>query len=407
MNKKLLIAIIVIVVIAVGGYFLLKQKSTNDKIHANEPSEIVIGYNCDMSGGTIAPFGVSGMQGFQIAVDEINAKGGILGKKIRPVILDDKADKEISKKNMEQLIFQDKAVAVIGPANSTNALYWLELAQENEIIVIVPIATASEITTKYSERPRNYIFGIRNLDKVQSSTLIAWAIQKTNNGKIAVIYEPTPFGLQGEKDATEVLARWGKIPVLTKSFDKNASIEDLAKIIKAAKEAKADGIYFFSYPEYTAKLLKAVKQVKDYNPVMFGPAANSANELWDTAGNLAQDFVFISSFNSDRDQKTKELNAKVIKKYGNPPAKFSATAIAYDSVYLIKASIEKSGSTDKVAVRDALETIEKYDGVYKFYDNPFDKMNHDALNSKDFYLAKWVDGTVVDIKDDISKLEIR
>jgi branched-chain amino acid transport system substrate-binding protein len=125
------------------------------------------------------------------------------------------------------------------------------------------------------------------------------------------------------------------------------------------------------------------------------------------AGNFTLDFVFISAFNSTRDQKTKELNAKVIKKYGNPPAKFATTAIAYDSVYLIKASIEKSGSTDKVAIHDALENIEKYDGVYKFYDNPFDKMNHDALNSKDFYLAEWVDGTVVDTKDDVSKLEIR
>jgi len=85
------------------------------------------------------------MAWYKMAVDEINAAGGILGKQIRPVILDDQADKNISKANMEQLIFEENAVAVIGPANSANALYWLDLAQDNEMIVISHIATATEM----------------------------------------------------------------------------------------------------------------------------------------------------------------------------------------------------------------------------------------------------------------------
>src|SRR4030043_714635 len=112
--NKLLIGIIVMVLIASGVYFFIKE--TGKK--AEGPDEIIVGYNADQSAGPTANFGVWGRQGFEIAVEEINAKGGILGKQIKTVILDDKAAKKISKANMGQLIFQDHALAVIGPANS-------------------------------------------------------------------------------------------------------------------------------------------------------------------------------------------------------------------------------------------------------------------------------------------------
>ena len=368
--------------------------------------EIVIGYNADQSNSSVAGYGVSSREGFQLAVDEINARGGILGKKIRTVILDDKGDKNISRKNMEQLIFQENATAVIGPANSANALYWLDLPQDNEMTVIVPIATASEITTRYADRPRNYIFRISSLDKEQTRLLVAWALRKTNNGKIAIIHESTPYGTQGAKDVSEVLARWGKTPVLVRGFDKGISAENLTPIIESAKAAGADGICFYSYADSSADLLKTLDQVKDYNPVVFGPAANAV-ELWKLSGPLASKLVFASGVLYSRDDRTKELYQKIIDKYGSPPPIFASAANAYDAVYLLEAAIKKAGTLDRAAVRDALENVQNVQGVIKLYDKPFSRENHEGLSAKDMSLNHWVDGKVLKLDEDVSSLEIR
>ena len=385
----------------------MKQKSggttTEDQ---NEPTEIVIGYNADQSVGATKSFGVWGRQGFEVAVDEINASGGILGKKIKAVILDDKADKEISKKNMEQLIFQDKALAVVGPANSANALYWLDLAQENETIIISHVATATEITTKYAERPRNYIFGIRTLDKDQIRLFVAWAIRKTNNGKIAIIYDSTAYGTQGLKDVTEVMARWGKTPVFTKSFDKGISVEDLTKIIESAKTAGADAIISYTYADSNADVLKATDKVKNYNPVLVGTAANIAG-LWQLAGPLASKLIFAAPVGAEFNENTKILNQKIIDKYGQAPFLLSSAASGYDAVYFLKTAIEKAGTTDKVAVRDAMETIGSFTGTMRVFVKPYSKQNHEFLTPRDSFLSQWVDGKIVILDEDISNLEIR
>lgn len=405
MNKKLLIGIVVVLVVAVGiGIYFLVNQRTNQQ--ANEPSEIVIGYNADQSTGATAAFGVLGREGVEIAVDEINAKGGVLGKKIKLVVLDDKSNQEISLKNMEQLVSQDKALAVIGPANSANALYWLEFAQDNEVIVISPIATASEITTRYEDRPRNYIFGIRVLDKEQARLFIAWAIKKTNNGKIAIIYDSTSYGMQGVKDVNEVLARWGKTPVLAKAFDRGTSVENLTKIIESAKTAGADAIVFYCLTDSSADLLKALGQVKNYNPIVVGTASNALG-LWQLAGPLASKLVFTSPVTAEFNERTRELNQKIIDRYGTTPAVLSSAASGYDAVYFLKAAIEKVGKADRVAVRDAMENIESFQGTMRVFKRPFTKQNHEFLTVTDSFLSHWVDGKVVLLDEDISNLEIK
>ncbi len=368
--------------------------------------EIVIGYNADQSGGSVAPYGVAGRYGFEIAVEEINAAGGILGKQIRAVILDDQADKEISKQNMEQLIFEEGAIAVIGPANSANALYWLDIPQENEVVVISHIATASEITTRYSDRPRNYIFRVSSLDSEQTRLYIAWIIKETNNGKIAIVHDTGAYGTKGADGVNDALASWGKTPVIVESFDAGASAEDLVPILESVKDAKADGIVFFCYADSSAALLEALEQVEDYDPVLVGPAANAV-ELWDLAGERATKLVFTSSLTPDLNEEAKELNQKIIDRYGEPPPIFSTAANGYDAMQLLAAAIENAGTLEGSAVRDSLEGIENVQGVHRFYVKPFSKENHEGLTAADMHLFHWVDGKLVALDEDISQLEIR
>lgn len=401
---------ILIVILGIGAFIFLTNKSKqNIQEVSKEPTftgEIVIGYNADQTVSSTAAFGVSGVHGLEIAIDEINAKGGVLGKKLKAVILDDKGDKEISKKNIEQLIFQDKAVAIIGPANSANALYWLDIPQNNEVTIISNIATATEMTTKFKDRPKNYIFRVSSLDSEQTRLLVAWMVNKTNNGKIAIIHEATPYGTKGAKDASEVLARWGKTPVLVKSFEKTASVEDLVKIVKSAKASGADGIYTYGYADTTANLLKALGKVEGYEPVVSGAAANRIIEIWEKAGPLATNLYFPAGVTADANEYAKELNKKVLEKFGTTPI-FSTVAQTYDIVQLLSSAIKKAGTTDRKAVRDAYENVENVQGVVKFYTKPYSKESHEALSINELSIAHWVDGKLVKIDESLLDLEIR
>ena len=409
-NKMLLIGFSIalgVVLVALGAYFFISQKTANQT--AKVPvftGEVVLGYNANQSAPGTVSFGISGRQGFELAIEEINASGGVLGNKIKPVILDDKADKEISKKNTEQLIFQDKALAIVGPANSANALNWIDIAQNNEVIVVSHIATATGITQKFKDRPRNYIFRVSSLDNEQTRFYIAWLLKKTNNGKIAIIHDSTSYGVGGAEDTTEVLARWGKTPVLVKEFDRKASIDDLVKVMQSVKAAGVDGLVFNALADSNANLLKALDRVEGYNPLIVGTAANLVPELWELVGPLAERIVFASTKAYEINERTESLSRKLAAKYKTTPT-LSTAAQAYDVVYLLKTAIEKAGTLDRKAVRDALENIESMQGVMKLYDKPFSKTNHEGISIKDLVLLHWKNGKIVIIDEDISKLEIR
>lgn len=407
MNRKPAIFIAAVVVLAVGGYFAFRV-ATSEMVRQpdSEPGEIVFGFNAALSKNSVANFGIGSRIGFEIAVNEINAGGGILGKQIRPVILDDEGDKEISKKNVEQLIFQEKAAAIIGPANSGNALYWLDIPQDNEVIVITPIATATEITTRYAQRPRNYIFRISSLEKDQARMLMAWTIQKTNNGKIAILHDTTPYGVQGEKDVTEVLSRWGKAPVLVRSFEPKASESVATDLLKEAQNAGADAVMISSLVDSSSAFAKAASKIKDFRPILLGTAANSI-DLWELVGPAASNLYFSAVIIDDTDPRAIELAEKVIKLHGKVSPSPTTTANAYDAVYFLKQAFEKAGTTDKRAVRDELENTMEFQGVMRKYIRPFSKNDHEGATALDFTVGHWVDGVRVLLNDEIADIEVR
>jgi len=392
----ILITILLLVIVGSLCYWLITKKTLN------EPAEIAVGYNADQTTPGTGPAGISALHGLQIAVDEINAKGGLLGKKIKTIMMDDKGDKEISKKNMQQLILKDKVLAVIGPANSANALYWLDIPQENGVIVISPIASAGEITTRYAERQRNYIFRTTWLGSDMMRNMIAWIVKKTNNGNIAVINDSTPYGAQGAKDVTDILARWGKIPVFTKSFDLKASTESLIALVKSAKEAGADGLVFYAYSDGDRRLLDALGQVKGYDPVIAGTGAAGNASM---SGKVIFPLPSVVSLN----ERTKELDKKLVAKYGdNSSLVFETASQGYDAMQLLAAAIKNAGTLDKTAVRDALESVQNVQGVIKFYDTPFSRENHGSLTINDIFFVNWVNGQKVKYTDEATlNLEVR
>ena len=180
--------------------------------------DIKFGFNADQSGTGAAELGVAARHGFDLAIEDINKAGGLLGKKVVGIVRDDTGQPPKSIQNMTELIDSEKVVAVIGPTNSGNALAWLHIPQQKKVPVIVPVATATDITKRYAGEALNYIYRVSMVDREQVALLVAYAVKATKNQKIAFIADSTGFGQQGVKDLTEVLALHGQKPVAVEKF---------------------------------------------------------------------------------------------------------------------------------------------------------------------------------------------
>jgi branched-chain amino acid transport system substrate-binding protein len=143
MRKKKLAGIFMSFMVAAG---VLAGCNSSAGTDAKEGSTIKIGANLELSGG-VASYGQSAKEGIELAIEEIN-KEGIDGKKLKLVTVDNKSDAAEATSGALKLATQDKVVAMIGAATSTNTLAQVQIAQDNKIPLITPTATNATITNK-------------------------------------------------------------------------------------------------------------------------------------------------------------------------------------------------------------------------------------------------------------------
>jgi branched-chain amino acid transport system substrate-binding protein len=363
--------------------------------------DIRIGFNADQSGTGAAELGVAARHGFDLAIEDINKAGGINGKKLVGLIRDDTGQPPKSIQNMTELIDSEKVVAVIGPTNSGNALAWLHIPQQKKVPVIVPVATATDITKRYANEPQNYIFRVSMVDREQVALLMAYAVKASKAKKIAFIADTTGFGQQGTKDLTEVLALHGMKPVAVEKFGPKDT--DMTSQLAKIRDAGADTVIVYGLADANAQLLRSMEKI-NYMPLTLGTWGNMSTPLLNVAGKkLAEHIVFATSTAEDSNPRAVALAARVRERYPQMPT-FVAAAQSYDAVMLLASAIRKAGTTDGEKVAAVLDNgVPETQGVVKLYTKPFAKGDHEALGVQDFRLAKWRDGKVATYEDAVTK----
>jgi len=368
---------------------------------AAQAQDIKIAYNGDMSGTAVAELGQAARWGFEAAIEDINKNGGLLGHKVVPVVRDDLGTPPKSIQNMTELIDNEKVVGVIGPANSGNALAWLHIPQAAKIPVIGSTATATEITTRYTKEPQNYMFRVSMVDREQVALLAAYAVKASKNKKIAVIADSTGYGQAGIKDAVEVLALHGIKPVLVEKFGPKDT--DITSQLTKIKNAGADAVIIYAIADGAANVVKSMEKI-NYNPVTLGTWGNLSSLYYRMTGpKLAPNLIIAASTTEDSNERAKALGERVRKNFPTMTT-FACAAQSYDAVMLMAAAITKANSTDGAKVAAALEDLNGVQGIIKTYNKPFTKEKHEGLSVDDFYLAKWTeDGKIVRFQDDVIK----
>ncbi len=366
---------------------------------ASQAQDIKIAYNGDMSGTAVAELGQAARWGFEAAIEDINKNGGLLGRKVVPIIRDDLGTPPKSIQNMTELIDNEKVVGVVGPANSGNALAWLHIPQAAKIPVIGSTATATEITKRYEKEPQNYMFRVSMVDREQVALLAAYAVKASKNKKIAVIADSTGYGQAGIKDAVEVLALHDIKPVLVEKFGPKDT--DITSQLTKIKNAGADAVIIYAIADGAANVIKSMEKI-NYNPVTLGTWGNLSSLYYRMTGpKLAPNLIIAASTTEDSNERAKALGERVRKNFPTMTT-FACAAQSYDAVMLMAAAITKANSTDGTKIAAALEDLTGVQGIIKTYNKPFTKTGHEGLSVDDFYLAKWTeDGKIVRFQDDV------
>jgi branched-chain amino acid transport system substrate-binding protein len=347
---------------------------------AAEP--IKIGVSGPLTGGS-APMGVSMRDGVKIAVAEINAKGGVLGRQFQLVERDDEAKNERGVQVAQELINKEKVVATVGYANTGVALASQRFYQEAKIPVMNNIATGTAITKQFvaPEHKDNYIFRIAASDTIQSAMIVEEAIGKHKFTKVAILADSTNYGQLGREDLEKALAAKGIKPVAVEKF--NIKDVDMTAQLLKAKQGGAQAILTYGIGPELAQIANGMEKL-GWKVPMIGSWTLSMGNFLDNAGKNGDGARMPQTFIQDATTpKRKSFIDAYQKAYkvDRIPSPVSA-AQGYDSIYVLAAAIKQAGTTDGVKVREALENLtEKVDGVVTTYNKPFTHDDHEAIKT--------------------------
>ena len=305
--------------------------------------------------GPLAIYGVTSTNGSKLAFEEINKNGGILGKQVEYIVLDEKGDSTEAVTAYNKLV-DEGVVALIGDITSKPSLAVAEVAAQDNLPMITPTGTQFNIT----EAGPN-VFRVCFTDPYQGVVLANFAKNNLNAETAAVVVNNSSdysdgvakaFVEQAEKLGLKVVAKEGY-----SDGDKDFRAQ-LTKILPT----NPDVLVVPDYYEQVALITTQAREV-GIKATFVGPDGwDGVAKTLDASAYGAVENSYFTNHYSLQDQSPKVQNfLKAYKEaYNEEPSAFSA--LSYDAAYMMKAAIEKAGTTDKQAVVDALKNLD-YDGV--------------------------------------------
>lgn len=343
--------------------------------------------------GPGADFGVPMLNGVKLAVDEINAAGGYLGRKLELLVRDDEANPDKGRKVSEELAAQKIAVA-IGFCNTGVAAKSLDVFQTQKIPLIIPCATGTGLTATYPG-PESYIFRTSAKDAIQASFVVD-DIVKRGWTKVAVFADSTAYGESGMKDVVAALTKHKLTPAYVARFP--IGVKDLSNELKAARDAGANVVFSYSLGPESVVIATGRKELAWKVPQV-GPWSLSFPAYVNVAKDAAEDTLMAQTFIVE--QRGNERRAAFLSsfafKYGNKHVASIPAAQAYDSMYLLLYSLFglRDSSLSGPAIKASLENLDKvYHGAVATYDRPFSTSDKDAFTAN-MLLLGMVKGGVV------------
>lgn len=316
-------------------------------------NEIVVGEVAALTGGT-ATFGQSSHAGTQMAVDELNAAGGLLGKKIRLVTEDDQSKQGEAGTVVKKLISREKAVAILGEVASGRSLEMAPICQKAGIPMITPASTNAKVT-----EVGDHVFRVCFIDPFQGTVMAKFALSRGWK-KVAILTDVKQDYSVGLSDAFRkyFTANGGAI-VSEQSY--SSGDKDFKAQLTAIKGGAPDAIFASGYYNEAGLIAVQARELGITAPMLGGDGWDSPS-LTKVAGKAMEGNFFSNHFAAeDQAPVIQEFVKKYEARHKTTPD--AMAALGYDSMMILAGAMKKAGTTDGKAIRDAIARTRDYQGI--------------------------------------------
>jgi branched-chain amino acid transport system substrate-binding protein len=358
--------------------------------------------------GGSAPMGASMRDGANLAINEINAAGGITigGKAMKFEVIerDDEAKNDRGALIAQELSSMDDLSGVIGTVNTGVVIAGDRYYQEKGITKIITPAAGSASMTQWSKAgvPDLSIFRFAADDGIQSAMVVEEAINRKLT-KVALVYDSTNYGVSGRDDMLEQIKKQGNILKVVASEKFNIGDKDMTAQLLKAKSAGAQAILIWGIGPELAAFANGMAKMEMKIPLIGGWPLSMSNFI-DNAGKNGNGTLMPQTFIEEPiTPKVKSFIDSYHKAYNvtRIPSPVSA-AQGYDAVYIFAAAVKQAQSTDTHKIKAALEDLrEPVDGVIATWKHPYSKWNpadeqtHEAFRREQVVMGMVEDGHVV------------
>lgn len=363
-------------------------------LSADRPEPIRIGLIAPLTGSS-ADFGLSMQHGAELAVEQINAAGGYLGRPLQLVSRDDQGAPTAGRYAATDLVVHENVAATIGFCNTGVAMAALDVFEANHQVLMVPCATGSAVTHR-TPAASSYVFHVAASDVLVAEFLAKEMVDRRQLARVAILADTTGYGDGGVADVSAQLKHRGLVPAYVGRFDPGVS--SLRAELEQARAAGAQALVVYTVGPGEAAAVKARAAMR-WDVPFFAPWTLSFRSVLDAAGPGALEGTMMAQ-SIIQDAANESRTAFVLsyaKKTGHAPiGSLMAATQAYDSInLLLRAMFASHGDLSGPALKKALESpTEPYRGVVSTYDHPFSSSDHEAFSLNMIWLGVWHGGEI-------------
>ena len=285
--------------------------------------------------GTAAPYGLSQRNGVRLAIEQINANGGLNRRPIEAVYVDDANDKIKAAEAAKDLIYQRGVVAIIGAITSDNTMNVQRICEKAEVPLLTAISTNPFITRV------NFRYSFRCLsdDDIQADTLARYTVQTMRLTRVAIVHDSNKYGSQGARTYKGIAERMGQSIVANESYE--GGTMNFRESLEKIRQLNPDGLLIWGLVRESALLARQAREM-GITATIFGGDGMAPTAFLDLAGGAAEGTVLTYPFNPMRGgEKTRGFLEAFRKRYDSEADSFAAHS--YDAMMLIFSFLSVTG----------------------------------------------------------------
>lgn len=327
---------------------------------ASQPDLVTIGANLEMTGSN-ASFGTSSLNGIHMAVEDANVNGGVLGKKIQVIAVDNRSEVAGATDALAKLV-ENKVSAIIGPDTSSNVIALAPLVAADKVPLISPSGTNPDITVDpKTGKTREYLFRACFTDPYQGKVMADFAVDRLKVKKAAVLVDNSSDYSKGLAVFFEenFKGKGGEVALNEAYMTRDV---DFKPILTKVMAAKPDMIFVPGYYQEVGLILRQAREMGIDVPILGGDGWDS-DKLVEIAGleNLSRTYFCNHYSQDDGNAKLQAFVKRYEARYGMKPDAFAVTA--YDAASLVIEAIDKTGSARPDDVAKGLTQLKEFRGA--------------------------------------------